>query len=155
MSLTRNMMEQLQRAPFDQAADIRVSDETLRLDLKLADWGRLGCLLSWFDMEQAREGQLKINPDQISKTISYLEEGVEIIESEGGEGKTILHSSPPRTDGDVISFYEVVLDRATRLSLTRYRYEHRTDERTSLPASLARETLERLLRDLIQMAEEA
>jgi hypothetical protein len=155
MSLTRNMMEQLQKAPPDQAADIRVSDEALRLDLKLADWGRLGCLLSRLEMEHAREGQLKIDPDQISKKISYLEERLEIIESEGEEGKTILRSSPPRTDGDVISFYEVVLDRATRLSLTRYRYEHKADERTPIPASLARETLERLLRDLIKMAEEA
>jgi hypothetical protein len=155
MSLTKNMLEQLQKAPPDRSADIRASDETLRLGLKVADWGRLGCLLARLDMEHAREGQLKIDPDQISKKVSYLEERLEIIESEGGEGKTILRSSPPRTDGDVISFYEVVLDRATRLSLTRYRYDPRTDERTPMPASLARETLERLLSDLIQMAREA
>jgi hypothetical protein len=155
MNLTYNLMEQLQKAPPDQAANIRVSEGTLRLNLKLADWGRLGCLLDRLDMEHVREAQLKIDPDQISKKISYLEEGLEIVESEGGEGRTILRSSPPRTDGDVISFYEVVLDRATRLSLTRYRYDHRTDERTPTPAPLARETLERLVRDLIKMAEEA
>jgi hypothetical protein len=155
MSLKKNMMEQLQKAPPDQAVDIRASDEKLRLVLKLADWGRLGCLLDQFDVEHIREGQLKIDPARISKKLSYLGERLEIIESEGGEGRTILRSSPPRTDGDVISFYEVVLDRATRLSLARYRYDHKTEERTPMPAPLARETLERLLGDLISMAQEA
>lgn len=155
MSLTKNMMEQLQKAPPDQAADIQVSDEKLRLNLKLADWGRLGCLLARVDMEHAREGQLKIDPVRISKKISYLGERLEIIESEGGVGRSILRSSPPRTDGDVISFYELVLDQATRLSLVRYRYDHKTEGRTPMPASLSRETLERLLGDLINMAQGA
>jgi hypothetical protein len=116
MSLTKNMMEQLHKAPPDQAADIRASDEKLRLDLKLADWGRLGCLLARLDIEHIREGQLRIDPVRISEKISYLEERLEIIESEGGEGRTILRSSPPRVDGEVISFFEVVLDRSTESS---------------------------------------
>lgn len=155
MSLTKNMMEQLQKAPPDQAADLRASDEKLRLNLKLSDWGRLGCLLDEFDVEHTREGQLKIDPVRISKKISYLGERLEVIESEGGEGRTILRSSPPRTDGDGISFYEMVLDRATRLSLARYRYDHKTAQRTPMPAPLARDTLERLVGDLISMAQEA
>ena len=155
MSLTKNMMEQLQKAPPDQAVDIRASDEKLRLNLKLADWGRLGCLLDEFDVEHVREGQLKIDPVRISEKISYLGEKLEVIESEKGAGRTILRSSPPRTDGGVISFYEMVLDRATRLTLTRYRYDHETEQRTPMPAPLARETLERLLGDLINMAQEA
>jgi hypothetical protein len=155
MSLTKNIMEQLQKAPPDQAAHIRASDEKLRLDLKLADWGRLGCLLTRLDIEHTREGQLRIDPVRISEKISYLEERLEIIESEGGEGRTILRSSPPRVDGEGVSFFEVVLDRSTRLSLVRYRYDHKTEERTAVPASLARDTLERLLGDLITMAQEA
>jgi len=155
MSLRKNMMEQLQKAPPDQAVDIRASDEDLRLNLKLADWGRLGCLLDEFDVEHTREGQLKIDPVRISGKISYLGEGLQIIESEGAEGKTILRSSPPRMDGDVISFYEVLLDRATRLSLARYRYDPKTQQRTPMPAPLTRDTLERLLGDLISMAQEA
>lgn len=154
MSLMKNLTEQLQKAPPDQAVDIRVCDGTLRLNLKLADWGRLGCLLDRFDVEHIREGQLKIDPNRISKKISYLGERLEIIESEGGEGRTILRSSPPRTDGDGISFYEVVLDRATRLSLVRYKYDQETEERAPTPAPLAAETLERLLGDLIHIARE-
>jgi hypothetical protein len=155
MSLTKKMLEHLQKAPPDQAADIRVSDETLSVNLKLADWGRLGCLLTRLEMEHAREGQLKIDPVRISKKITYLEERLEIIESEGRRGRTILRSAPPRTDGGMIGFYEIVLDQATRLSLARYRYEHNTEGRTSIPASFSRETLERLLGDWITLGHEA
>ena len=155
MSLTENMMEQLQKAPPDHASDIRVSDEKLRVELTLADWGRLGCLLARFEVEHAREGQLKIDPVQISRKISYLGERLEIVETEGAWGRSILRSSPPRVDGDAVSFYELVLDRSTRLSLVRYRYDRKTEERTPMPAPLSRETLERLLGDLISMAQEA
>jgi hypothetical protein len=155
MSLTKNILEQLQETPPDQAADIRASDENLRLEVKLADWGRLGCLLSRLDMEHTREGKLRIDPVRISEKVSYLEERLEIIESEGGEGRTILRSSPPRVDGEVIKFFEIVLDRSTRLSLVRYRYDPGKEERTAAPAPLARETLERLLGDLIALAQEA
>ena len=154
MSLTNNIMEQLQEAPPDQATDIRASDENLRMNLKLADWGRLGCLLARLDIEHTHEGRLKIDAAQISKRISYLEERLEIIESEGGEGRTILRSSPPRVDGEVISYFEVVLERSTRLSLVRYSYDPKIEERKPAPAPLARNTLERLVGDLITMVEE-
>lgn len=153
MNLTKNIMDRLQKAIPDQAADIRASDEKLCLDLKLADWGRLGCLLARLDIEHSREGELRIDPVRVSEKISYLEERLEIIESEGGEGRTVLRSSPPRVDGGVISFFEVVLDRATRLSLVRYKYDEKMEERTPTAASLTRDTLERLLGDLIAMAQ--
>ena len=155
MSLTKNIMEQLQKAPPDQVAEIRASDENLRLELKLADWGRLGCLLARFDVEHTQKGRLRIDPVRISEKISYLEESLEIIENEGREGRTILRSAPPRVDGDVIRYFEIVLDGSTRLSLVRYRYDHQTEERTPDPAPLARDTLERLVDDLITMAQEA
>jgi hypothetical protein len=152
MSLIKSMMEQLQKSPPGQPADIRASDEKLRMDLKLADWDRLGCLFARLDMEHTTEGQLRIDPVRISEKISYLEERLEVIEREGGEGRTVLRSSPPRADGDAISFYELVLDQSTRFSLARYRYDYKTEERTPATASLARDTLERLLNDLIHMA---
>jgi hypothetical protein len=155
MSLTNRITEQLQKAPPDQAADLRASDENLLLNLKLEDWGRLGCLLARLDIEHTREGQLSIDPVRISEKISYLEERLEIVESEGPEGRTILRSAPPRVDGEGISYFEVVLDGSTRLSLVRYKYDHQTEERKPAAAPLARDTLERLIGDLITMAEEA
>lgn len=155
MSLSENIMEQLQKAPPDQPADIRACDEKFRLALKLDDWGRLGCLLGRLDIEHARQGELKIDPVRIKEKITYLEERLEIIEKEGGEGRTFLRSSPPRVEAEGISFFEVVLDRSTRVSLGRYRYDHRTEKRTPVPAPLARITLERLIVDLLAMAQES
>jgi hypothetical protein len=153
MNLTKNIMEQLQKAPPDQAADIRASDGKLRVDLKLADWSRLGCLLARLDIENTPEGCLKADPVRIEERINYLEERLQIIETEEGEGRTILRSSPPRVDEEGIRFFEMVLDRSTRLSLVRYRYDSKMDERTPVPAPLTRDTLERLLSDLIDWAQ--
>jgi hypothetical protein len=155
MSLTKEITEQLEIASPDQAVDIRVADEDLRVELDLADWGRLGCLLDRLEIRHTHEGGPAIDPVQITERITYLEEKLRIVEREGERGRTILRSSPPRVDGEVISFFEIVLDRATGLSLRRYRYDHRTEERTPAAAPLSRATLERLVGDLITLAQGA
>ena len=152
MDLTKQINEQLQKAPADQALEVKASDEKLRVEVKLADYGRLGCLLDGFHMEHAEGGQLAVDPLQIVERITYLGERLEVIETEGEEGLTILRSTPPRVDGEIISFYEMVLDRSTRLSLVRYKHDPKTEERTPMAAPLTRDALERLIGDLIQLA---
>jgi hypothetical protein len=152
MSLTKRINEQLQKATADQAMEVAASDEKLRVKVKLADYGRLGCLLDRLHLEHAKGGQLAVDPVQIVERITYLGERLEIIETEGEEGMTILRSTPPRVDGEVISFYEMVLDRSTKLSLVRYKHDHKTDGRTPMPAPLTRDALERLIEDLIELA---
>jgi hypothetical protein len=153
MSLTKRINEQLQKAPHDQAVAIGASEEELRVEVKLADSSRLGCLLDRLHLEHTEGGQLAIDPVQVVERITYLGEKLEIIETEGKEGMTILRSTPPRVDGEVVSFYELVLDRSTRLSLVRYKHDPRTKTRTPMPAPMARDTLERLLGDLIELAQ--
>jgi hypothetical protein len=152
MDLTKQINEQLQKAPADQALKVKASDEKLRVEVKLADSSRLGCLLDSLQIEHAKDGQLEVDPVQVVERITYLGERLEIIESEGEEGLSILRSAPPRVDGEVISFYEMVLDRSTRLSLVRYKHDPKTEERTPMPAPLTRDALERLIGDLIEMA---
>jgi len=151
MSLTKRINEQLQKAPPDQAVAIGASEGKLRLELKLADSSRLGCLLDRLHLEHTEGGQLAVDPAQIVERMTYLGERLEIIETEGKEGMTILRSTPPRVDGEVISFYEMVLEESTRLSLVRYKYDPETEERTPMPAPLTRDTLERLISDLIEL----
>ena len=151
MSLTKRINEQLQKAPPDQAVAIGASEGKLRLELKLADSSRLGCLLDRLHLEHAEGGQLAVDPAQIVERMTYLGERLEIIETEGEKGMTILRSTPPRVDGEVISFYEMVLEESTRLSLVRYKYDPETEERTPMPAPLTRDTLERLISDLIEL----
>ena len=152
MSLTKLINGQLQKAPPDQAVAVGASEEKLRVEVKLADSSRLGCLFDRLHLEHTEGGQLAVDPIQVVERITYLEERLEIIETEGNEGMTILRSTPPRVDGEVISFYEMVLDRSTRLSLIRYKHDPKTEERTPMPAPLTRDTLERLIGDLIELA---
>lgn len=153
MDLTRRINEQLQKATADQAFEVAASDEKLRVEMKLADYGRLGCLLDRLHLEHAKDGQLSIDPEKIVERITYLGERLEVIEMEGEAGMTILRSKPPRVDGEVISFYEMVMDRSRKLSLMRYKYDPKTEERTSVPAPLTRDALERLVGDLIELAQ--
>jgi hypothetical protein len=152
MSLTKRINEQLQKAPPDKAVAVGASEEKLRLEVNLADSSRLGCLLDTLHLEHTEGGPLAVDPVQVVERITYLGERLEIIETEGNGGMTILRSTPPRVDGEVISFYEMVLDRSTRLSLGRYKHDPRTKTRIPMPAPLARDTLERLISDLIELA---
>ncbi len=152
MSLKKRINEQLQKAPPDQAVAVGASEGKLRLEVKLADSSRLGCLLDSLQLEHTEGDPLGVDPVQVVERITYLGERLEIIESEGNEGMTILRSTPPRVDGEVVSFYELVLDRSTRLSLVRYKHDPRTKKRTPMPAPLTRDSLERLISDLIELA---
>jgi len=152
MSLTKRINEQLQSAPSDEAVQVAASDEKLRVEVKLADSSRLGCLLDQLHLEHAQGGQLAIDPVQLVEQITYLGERLEVVETEGEEGLTILRSAPPRVDGEVISFFEMVLDGSQRLSLVRYTYDPKTEARTPMPAPLTRDALERLVGDLIELA---
>lgn len=154
MSLTERINEQLQKAPPDQAVEVKASEGKLRVEIKLADSSRLGCLLDSLHLEHTEGGKMAVDPVQVVERITYLGERLQIIETEGNEGMTILRSTPPRVDGEVVSFYELVLDRTTRLSLVRYKHDPRTKTRTPMPAPLTRDTLERLIGDLINLAGE-
>ena len=153
MSLTERINEQLQKAPPDQAVEVKASEGKLRVKIKLADSSRLGCLLDSLHLEHTEGGKMGVDPVQVVERITYLGERLEIIETEGNEGMTILRSTPPRVDREVVSFYELVLERTTRLSLVRYKNDPRTKTRTPMPAPLTRDALERLISDLIELAQ--
>jgi hypothetical protein len=153
MSLTERINEQLQKAPPDQAVEVKASEGKLRVEIKLADSSRLGCLLDSLHLEHTKGGKMGVDPVKVVERITYLGERLEIIETEGNEGMTILRSTPPRVDGEAVSFYELVLDRTTRLSLVRYKHDPRAKKRTPMPAPLTRDTLERLISDLIELAQ--
>ena len=153
MTLSQRMIEELRTAPSGQAAEIRAFDEKLRVEIRLADSGRLGCLLDRLDVQPGEGDHLNIDPVHMAQKITYLEEGLEIIEIEGEGGRTILRSAPPRKEDQVTSFFEIVVEPSKGLSLVRYRYDPDTGERTPVSAPLTRDTLERLIHDLIELAQ--
>lgn len=94
------------------------------------------------------------DPFQITRRITYLVEPLEVIESEGIEGKTIIRSNPPRVEGKIITFFELVLEPFRGLSLVRQKYDDGKGERTPIPVPMTRDTLERLICDLIDLSRE-
>ena len=154
MTLAKRITNQLHRIPAGQAVEIQTVEGNLRIEVKFSDWDRLGCLLTRIDLENSQGYPLAFDSAQIEDQVTYLGERIGIIETERNTGKTILRSVPPRIDGEVISFFEMVLDRCKGLSLVRYEYDRQRRERTPVPSPLTRDTLERLLVDLIQLARE-
>jgi hypothetical protein len=155
MTLSQRIIEELRTTPSGQAAEICAFDEKLWVEVELADSGRLGCLLDRLDVQPGGGCHLNIDPVRMTQKITYLEEELEIIEVEGQGGRTILRSAPPRKEDQITSFFEMVLDPAKGLSLLRYRYDPDMGERTPVSVPLARDTLERLVDDLINLAQES
>lgn len=151
-SLAHKIIGQLKKDPSGGAKEIQATEGNLRAEVSLEDWDRLGCLLRGFDLVNDLDGPWLADPIRIKDQVTYLGEQLEIIESEGAGGRTILRSTPPRMDGDAISFFEMVVDPAKGLSLARYRYDRQQGERKPVPVSLTCETLERLAADLSRLA---
>ena len=144
------ILDQIKKGPAGEGGEIHASDGDLRLHIKLADWDRLGCLVERVEMKQS--GPLRLDPDRITQEVTCLGEALRVIERDEKNKKFILRSDVPLSEGDLISFYEMVLDLAEGLSLVRFAYDRKLGERVPAPASLTRDTLERLLTNLVRLA---
>jgi len=146
-----HLTKKLHQMPSGQSGEVWSVEDKLRLGVNLADWDRLGCLLQRVEMKPVGGCRLEINPQLVAETITYLGEELAVIEKEEGRGKAVLRSVHPRTEEGRISFFEMLLDAAEGMSLARYVYDRTRGERSAIPASMARETLDRLLKDLIAL----
>jgi len=152
MNLAECINNQLEGAPCEKESEVLAVDDELRVYLKLADCDRLGCLLEKLNLEQTKDGRVAFDPVRIAAKVTYLGERLAVIETEGRKGRTILRSCPPRTDGEAIGFFEMVLDQSMGLSLERYTYDARMGTRKRVATPLTRDFLDRLIRDLIELA---
>jgi hypothetical protein len=147
-----NIMEQVRKGPWEPNKQFLASDGSLQVRVQLADWDRLGCLLERLEIRPTDGCSLKIDPLSIEKEIHYLGEPLKIIEMEKSQGKALLRSFPPRRENGTVHFFELVIDPQEGLSLNRLSYDRTLGSRTQTPVSLTRETLERLLADLLSLA---
>ena len=151
MARAEEIIDQLQKGPSNEG-EILALDGDLQVRLKLADWDRLGCLLEKLEMKTADGHPLNLDPLRIEREMTYLGEPLRIIEMEKHFGKAVLRSFPPRTENGTVSFFEIVLDRSGGLSLTRLTYDRNLGTRSLIPAPFTRNTLERLLLDLVNLS---
>ena len=151
MAKAEHIISQLQKGPFGQAGEILAEDGDLEVRVQLADWDRLGCRLEKLEMKSTQGHSLKLDPIRLEKELTYLGEPLRIVELEKHCGKAILRSFPPRRENGTVSFFEMVLDNPEGFSLTRQAYDRLLGQRCAVPVSFTRDTLERLLTDLMQL----
>jgi hypothetical protein len=149
---TENIMEQLRKGSWEPNKQILASDGSLEVRVQLADCDRLGCLFERLEVRPTHGCLLNIDPLWIEKEIHYLGEPLKIIEMEKFQGKAILRSFPPRRENGTVHFFELVIDPREGLSLNRLSYNRTLGSRTQTPVPVTRETLERLLADLVSLA---
>jgi len=152
MAKAEHIISQLQKGPFGQAGEIFAEDGDLEVRVQLADWDRLGCRLEKLEMKGTQGHSLKFDPIRLEKELTYLGEPLRIVELEKHRGKAILRSFPPRRENGTVSFFEMVLDGPEGVSLTRLAYDRHLGQRSPVPVSLTRDTLDRLLGDLVNLA---
>jgi hypothetical protein len=144
------IIDQIKKGPPAEGGAIHASDGDLRLYIKLADWDRLGCLVERVEMKGNRP--MRLDADRIAQEVTYLGEGLRVIERDEEGKKTILRSHAPLKEGDRISFYEMTLDSTAGFSLVRFAYDRESGKRFSIPASLTRDALERLVANLVRLS---
>ena len=154
MTLPERISNQLQDAHLCRGKEIQAEEAGLWVGVKLTDWDRLGCLLTRLDLKHTDGRPFTLDPARIEEEITYLGERLKVIETEQRQGRTILRSALPRNDQTLISFFEMTLDRDDGVSMIRWAYNRTAGERVSTPAPLTRDSLERLLADLIELIQE-
>jgi hypothetical protein len=152
MARAENIINELLKGPFGQPREVLAQDGDLEVRVQLADWDRLGCRLEKLEMKDTRSHSLKLDPIRLEKELTYLGEPLRIVELEKHHGKAILRSFPPRRENGTVSFFEMALDGPEGLSLTRLAYDRVLGQRSPVPVCLTRDTLERLLADLVDLA---
>jgi len=138
------------RSLWVEADDLEVSAEVLAAD-------ELSCSLE--KLQVARHGdaawgeaELKARAERVAKRVTYLLEHVGPIELDRERGIALLRSVPPEKRDAQTLYYELLLSAAGRLALVRYRVTSGEPGRVQVPCNLTRETLEKLVRDLAEVA---
>ncbi|MEW5721857.1 MAG: hypothetical protein AB1896_02030 [Thermodesulfobacteriota bacterium] len=133
--------------------ELQVVAGGIEVRVRLRDWDRLGCLFERLSLEGAPGRTLALDPERVEERVTYLGEPLEVIEKDEGHGVAVLRSRPPRKEKSGVSFFEMTVDRQRGAELVRYAYDHHSRERNRVAAPLTRETLERLVSDLVELAQ--
>jgi hypothetical protein len=85
---------------------------------------------------------------EIERRISYLLESFRLVELDEANNIAQVRSTAPHQRNEETLYYEILLDKGSRLTFTRYSKTRQKEERQPVPSHLTEETLERLVDDL-------
>jgi len=151
VAAVEKIMDQLGKCPAGRGGEFQAAEGDLQLRVKISGADRPECLLETLELKSA-SGSLSLDPIRVEKEVNYLAEPLRIVELKKHQGRAILRSFPPRMENGTVSFFEMVIDRSGGCSLSRLAYNRNLGTRSQTPALLTRDTLERLLADLVSLA---
>jgi hypothetical protein len=125
-----------------------IETEDLAWHFEISEVDKLGLLLNHIEIKAYTPASLLLEGhfEQVQNKIRSLQD-FKLIEYDRANATMLLRSRVPKKLGDVIKYYEIVLQRGDQLRFTRYEFDQAKGRRRVIPANLARETFEELLVD--------
>ena len=153
MELATKLAHELNTRPLfhSQSVTIEIDADAMSLRAELVSLDRLGCefnRLTWLagKLASATPSQLKVLGDGLATKIHYLMEPIGPVELDADRCILQLRSTQPSQDGAEKSYYEMVVSKRGA-ELVRYSAASKQLRRL-IPASVTRQVLERLVRDV-------
>jgi hypothetical protein len=131
---------------------IEASAEGGAVSVGVEDADRLGALVGPVSARRTdgTSGNVGQQAEEAVRRLSYLQEPLAIIESEGKRARAILRSAVPRQTESGREYNEAVLQGGDSISIRRYRTDSGSRRKT-VPSNVSRETLGRLADDLVEI----
>ena len=133
---------------------LAVEDGAHRLTLQLTAAGPVGLAFEALDFATTARAEwtpetLNAWGDALAARVTYLMEPLVVLEHDAVAGAVALRSETPTARGDQRAYYEVRLDRAGTLRLTRTAFDEPSRRRRPALCQITIESFERLVDDIV------
>lgn len=156
MSLSQKIAAAVDAHPAAGAlpCDTSVEDGAHRLTLHLTAAGPVGLAFNTLDFATSVRAEwtaeaVKAWGDRLAARVTYLMEPLVVLEHDVDGGAVELRSQSPTPRGQQRSFYEIRLNRAGTLRLSRVAFDENTRKRRATDCQMTGEVLERLADDIV------
>ncbi len=135
---------------------VSAQEDGARITLHLCAAGPVGLAFDLLEFEagggERAQNALRAWADKLAAKVTYLMEPLVVLEHDTQAGEVELRSQSPTPRGQLKSYYEVRITKHGVLTMTRIVYDSATQVRSTTPCQLTRESLERLVDDLVACA---
>ena len=145
--------EMISSLDADPGGKVRLEYQGLDIILTTAETDRLGVMVTELALNGIREladPGLHDRLQALTRRLDYLSEPLRLVEHDPASTGALLRSSEPRHRGDCREYFELRVQRTGHSAFARFRQPAGSLPRTPMPFLLDRETLARLIDDLVE-----
>lgn len=126
----------------------------LQLKIEFEDFDKFSFLIQNLEIFEKKNEPINLEllrrrADYIINHVNYLLENFQLVEEDTVNKKLQLRSQPPDQANNTVAYYEIILDSAGKLTLTRYQKQKWEKQRSRVPIKITEDVLEKLINDLI------